>query len=361
MRIKDIKRMALSKLDRKPLSDKFIYFAFLVRCYLTFFVICTLIIRYINRQIVNTQSLTMSFTISIVFMIFDLVITVLYSYSLDKKLIENSNGKFDFDVKELFYYLKTKGALWEVTKVYLAQMFLIFIWMVGLLFMAFLLSFVLGIVMPNTLAAMIFIVIASTICFLVLAIYVVLSYSMASFIKIENPDMKAFDCINESKVLMTGNIMKLFLLVLSFIGWFLVAFFTLGIAYPFVLVYYNAAVVEFYKSIKENSGLYENYNENDELYNNAVEETVAVESDETFAVENKKSNRRSFYLGITIVLSVITFVGMNYINNKEVIDHYRNTGEYGIKVFKGKTNSTGNKMIDEIIENYQITFNFGLY
>ena len=298
---------------------------------------------------------------SVLVLLFELIISVLYSYSLDKKLINNSNGKFDFDIKELFYYLKTKGALWGAIKVYIAQVIFIFLWRVGLLLMTFLLSFVLGIVMPKTHAALMFSVVASLVCFIVMAIYVVLSYSMAPYVKIENHDMKALACMNESKILMTGNIMKMFFLTLSFIGWFFAAFITLGIAYPFVLAYYNAACVEFYKAIKENSGIYENDNEEVGVFDDVVVEGVVVESDNTFTNGNKKKNHRALYLFLTIVLSLVTFIGMNYLNNKVLIDEIIRTGDIEKVINNRKVSENSDDVLAEIIDRYNHSFNFRLY
>lgn len=52
----------------------------------------------------------------------------------------------------------------------------------------------------------------------IIAVY---RYSMAFYVLADNPDMSIKDCINESKRLMDGNKGKLFLLELSFIGWYI--------------------------------------------------------------------------------------------------------------------------------------------
>ncbi|MDL2300391.1 DUF975 family protein [Clostridiaceae bacterium OttesenSCG-928-D20] len=44
-------------------------------------------------------------------------------------------------------------------------------------------------------------------------------YRMAFFILLDNPHLSALDCINESKRMMDGRKMELFILDLSFIGW----------------------------------------------------------------------------------------------------------------------------------------------
>ncbi|MBO5233600.1 MAG: DUF975 family protein [Prevotella sp.] len=76
------------------------------------------------------------------------------------------------------------------------------------------------------------------------------SYSMTSYILKDNPDMKYDAAINESMRMMQGNKMKLFLLDLSFIGWFLLCILTLGIGLLFLYSYVNAAHAHFYEDLK---------------------------------------------------------------------------------------------------------------
>lgn len=50
-----------------------------------------------------------------------------------------------------------------------------------------------------------------------------LRYSQAFFILADNPELGIFECINRSKLMMYGNKGKLFLLLLSNIGWYILA------------------------------------------------------------------------------------------------------------------------------------------
>ena len=77
-----------------------------------------------------------------------------------------------------------------------------------------------------------------------------LSYSMSMYILAENPDMPALEAIDRSKKMMDGHKMELFVLLLSFIGWYLLCAVTAGIAAIYVIPYVNAAVTNFYNSIK---------------------------------------------------------------------------------------------------------------
>ena len=76
------------------------------------------------------------------------------------------------------------------------------------------------------------------------------SYSMTFYILADNPDMSPTDAINESRRMMDGNKWRLFCLDLSFIGWYLLSFLTLGILLFWVDPYQMMARAEFYESIK---------------------------------------------------------------------------------------------------------------
>lgn len=54
-------------------------------------------------------------------------------------------------------------------------------------------------------------------------------YSQCFYLRVDHPDWTATECINESKRLMRGNKAKLFCLQLSFIGWYFLAGFVVGI------------------------------------------------------------------------------------------------------------------------------------
>ena len=74
---------------------------------------------------------------------------------------------------------------------------------------------------------------------------------MAPYILIDNPDMTGEEAICESMRMMDGHKMDLFLLFLSFIGWFLLVVITFGIAGIWVYPYFYATLTNFYLSVKE--------------------------------------------------------------------------------------------------------------
>lgn len=79
------------------------------------------------------------------------------------------------------------------------------------------------------------------------------SYSMSYYILVENPDYTASEALRESKRIMKGQKLKLFVIWLSFIGWFLLAafigMFTFNLSFIFISPYYNTTVSHFYLNL----------------------------------------------------------------------------------------------------------------
>lgn len=79
------------------------------------------------------------------------------------------------------------------------------------------------------------------------------SYSQAMYILAENPDMSAKEAINESKQIMDGHKLDLFVLHLSFIPWQLLSIVTFGLAYIYVAPYMTLTITNFYHNVKRQS------------------------------------------------------------------------------------------------------------
>ncbi len=77
-----------------------------------------------------------------------------------------------------------------------------------------------------------------------------LSYSMANFVLADNPNLTAREALNESKRIMNGHKMELFILELSFLGWYFLASFTFGISLIYSIPYQNTVMANFYNTIK---------------------------------------------------------------------------------------------------------------
>ncbi len=78
------------------------------------------------------------------------------------------------------------------------------------------------------------------------------SYSMSAFIQQESENKDWKYCLDESRRIMHGHKMKLFLLDLSFIGWYIVGSLCLGVGVLWVDAYRLTARANFYKELTEN-------------------------------------------------------------------------------------------------------------
>jgi uncharacterized membrane protein len=79
------------------------------------------------------------------------------------------------------------------------------------------------------------------------------SYSMAEFVAIDNLSLSAEDCLKTSSKMMNGYKFKLFLLDLSFIGWYILGVLALFIGVVFVNAYHKLARAAFYEDLKKKS------------------------------------------------------------------------------------------------------------
>ena len=91
-----------------------------------------------------------------------------------------------------------------------------------------------------------------TLLFYIPGIVKAYAYAMTPYILLDKPELSANEAITESRKMMNGNKMKLFLLDLSFFGWFILSVFTFGILLIYVIPYMQAAHAEFYRNLKGN-------------------------------------------------------------------------------------------------------------
>lgn len=78
------------------------------------------------------------------------------------------------------------------------------------------------------------------------------SYAMLPYILRDDPNISYNDAIELSMEMMDGNKWRLFLLDLSFIGWYLLALLTLGIGFLFLTPYMRSTYANFYEELKGN-------------------------------------------------------------------------------------------------------------
>jgi len=76
------------------------------------------------------------------------------------------------------------------------------------------------------------------------------AYSMSVYISHDHPELSANECIDRSVDMMKGHKWELFVLYLSFIGWFILCLPTFGIGFLWLIPYVNVTVSKFYEELK---------------------------------------------------------------------------------------------------------------
>jgi len=75
------------------------------------------------------------------------------------------------------------------------------------------------------------------------------AYAMTFFIQNDHPEMTETDAITASREMMNGHKWELFVLDLSFFGWYLLCALTFGLLLLYVTPYHNAARAAFYENL----------------------------------------------------------------------------------------------------------------
>ncbi len=81
------------------------------------------------------------------------------------------------------------------------------------------------------------------------------SYSMAFYLQQDNADKNWKTNLDLSREMMDGHKMQLFLLDLSFIGWYVLGMLCLGIGTLFVIPYHQMARSNFYEALRAHNGM----------------------------------------------------------------------------------------------------------
>ena len=76
------------------------------------------------------------------------------------------------------------------------------------------------------------------------------SYAMTPFILADKPELTANEAIELSMKMMDGHKLDFFILTLSFIGWSILAIFTLCIGYLWLMPYMYTTMAAFYEDVK---------------------------------------------------------------------------------------------------------------
>lgn len=77
-----------------------------------------------------------------------------------------------------------------------------------------------------------------------------LAYSIYPYVLRDEPDLSVWQTLKKSEAIMKGYKGKLFLMYLSFVGWFILGAFTFGILYIWLTPYVMTSTVKFYDDVR---------------------------------------------------------------------------------------------------------------
>lgn len=106
-------------------------------------------------------------------------------------------------------------------------------------------------------------------CLIVPGVIYLIRTSMANYLSISNPKMKASTALSASNKVMSGKTGAYFSLCMSLIGWYLLGIFTLGLGFIFIMPYTNLVKAVYYKR---------NLQGDKTVYNTIVQPVVAPDA-----------------------------------------------------------------------------------
>ncbi len=115
-----------------------------------------------------------------------------------------------------------------------------------------------GKLLPKGLAVgiiMAVIVTLGCIAFIIPGIILALAYSMSTYLLVDNPDMGIVEILKNSRTMMQGNKWRLFCLMISFIGWYLLLIPTLGLLSLWLMPYISVTYCAFYNNLIGKGGV----------------------------------------------------------------------------------------------------------
>ncbi|CAM3650396.1 DUF975 domain-containing protein [Cohnella lubricantis] len=92
-----------------------------------------------------------------------------------------------------------------------------------------------------------------TLLFIIPGIIAAFRYKMAYYILRDNPEIGPLEAISQSKQMMKGHKWRLFVLYLTFIGWYILGSIPLGIGLLWVVPYITTAEAHFYEDLRSRS------------------------------------------------------------------------------------------------------------
>lgn len=220
------------------------------------YLVIAFLIGFIQGHVEENSFL--SFIVSIIVFIIEVPLSFGLIYSFYKLFKDEETSAFDFCSLGFSNFGRAWGVTWQTILKMIVPVILMIISYVLIafsisLYVASSFSYIYsgsasGLGMAGLLSIVgIILLIVSVIWGLTKYYYYALSYLIA----MDNPEMTSKEAVEESKKLMNNNRGKLFGLQISFIGWAILALFTFGIGYIWLIPYMQFATICFYDKVKK--------------------------------------------------------------------------------------------------------------
>lgn len=187
------------------------------------------------------------FALNLAFSVIELVITVPLAFGLSISFLNLKRHKETTAFSFITDGFSRFGKCWNIYLWVLVRMLL----PIGCFFMAIVL-FLLLLFMKIHFWLVVTTGIIAYIACLIYAISRGLLYSLVYYIAADEPELTGKEIVNKSEKLMKGNRGNLLLLELSFIGWMLLGFLSLGIGFIWIFPYLQVSIACFYDELISN-------------------------------------------------------------------------------------------------------------
>ena len=84
---------------------------------------------------------------------------------------------------------------------------------------------------------------------LIFWITILLRYALFLPLLVDDPDQRARNVLKKSRLMMTGHRKQLFLLLLSFIGWYLLGLLSMAVGFLWIYPYIWQSIIVFYQEL----------------------------------------------------------------------------------------------------------------
>jgi uncharacterized membrane protein len=177
--------------------------------------------------------------------IFSMIFNMVLSYGMTVYYIRLTRSE-DPGVKDLFYYLSSGRKSIKVIITQVLVVIFTFLWSI-----LSIIPWIVWIVREFEFTFFkLLLLLLLTLVLMIPGIIKGIAYMLTPYIIYDNPEISPLQAITLSRRMMDGYKWKAFLIGLSFIGWFLLVIFTLGLAAFYVTPYLTTTFAEFYSEVK---------------------------------------------------------------------------------------------------------------